>query len=657
MFTDGFGFVGSSSEYLVTAGDRWDRELVAHTVVDDQLVVEPPVILRIEPVVRVDLLQVANRFGSPFVGIPEQERGERTAAGVGEVRHTRNARLKEAESSPAADVLLAEAVGLLAIVGEAGLDRVRAPGEGQVVLDREPRLLGAVVRHAAPRRELGELDRAHVLVAFHRIRNADPLLPVLVDVGRERVLVERVHAHRQVIDDARAGPVPTHPVKVAVKGGLLNVVERHREPGGAARAGLRVVARPVEEVGDAMPGAQRVVDFHAVLVRVLDRAAVFGNVVVVDVPEGAGHAPLPVRDEHRARQRGVLPCHGAEAFGGNHIVGERIPYEPGAARIRPRGRRIVDRDPTPLAVDPIREVAVPHFGRGHRAERGVAALLVVKAFVRREEERAVSSVVQLAEHHRTTKRSTEVALLVDALRLFEEPLGVQRIMPEEPVGRALQGVRAGFRRERDAAAAGLAELRLEAVRFDRELGNRLQRWCEKCCFGDIGLPVRVDGHTIQRRAERASLAAPQRYRRGADPASGLRLGHRGNQIERAAHRAADHQRQLVNQPVRHRGRDLRVFGLQRRVLGDDVHGLGHRAEIHRDVDAGRCAGRENNPLDDCLPETFQSGLEPIGARRQVGDVEPPRFRRDDSGGDVCPGVDHFDRDARHGRLGLVCHDP
>ena len=35
-------------------------------------------------------------------------------------------------------------------------------------------------------------------------------LPVLIDVGRERVLVEGIRADRQVIHDARSNPVPAH---------------------------------------------------------------------------------------------------------------------------------------------------------------------------------------------------------------------------------------------------------------------------------------------------------------------------------------------------------------------------------------------------------------------------------------------------------------
>ena len=126
---------------------------------------------------------------------------------------------QEAEAGPAADVLLAEAVGLLPVEGEAGLDRVRALADREVVLDREPRLLRPVVGRAAPRRELGEGDDAEVLVAIDRIRDADPLvLPVLIDVRRERVLVERVHADAQVIHHARPDdPVPAAAVQIAVE--------------------------------------------------------------------------------------------------------------------------------------------------------------------------------------------------------------------------------------------------------------------------------------------------------------------------------------------------------------------------------------------------------------------------------------------------------
>jgi len=131
-----------------------------------------------------------------------------------------NIMLQEAESSPAADVLLAEAVGLLAIVGEAGLDRVRAPGERQIILDGESRLLRAVVRRGPPRRKFGESEDAEVLVAIDRIRNADSLIaPTPIDIRRERILIERIGADTQVIDHARTDdPVPAPAVKVPIEG-------------------------------------------------------------------------------------------------------------------------------------------------------------------------------------------------------------------------------------------------------------------------------------------------------------------------------------------------------------------------------------------------------------------------------------------------------
>ena len=345
-----------------------------------------------------------------------------------------------------------------------------------------------------------------------------------------------------------------------------------------------------------MPAAERVIDLDAELVGLLDRAPVFGHEVVVHVAERARHEPRPVRQQHRSGQRDVLLRHGAEPLHRNPVVGERVADESGAIGVGACRRRVVNRDSPSLAVDPVRKISVPHFRRRHAAEGGVAALLVVEALVRHEEKRAVPPVVHSRDPDRTTERSPDVPLFVDALRLLEESLLVQRVVTEEAIRRSLQDVGPGLRRERDAATAGLPELRLESVGLDREFGNRLERRREKRRFGDVGLPVGVDGHAIQGCPECPALSAPERDRRVPDTASGLRLGHGGDEIERAAHRAADDERKLVDQSVRHRGRNLRVLGLQRGVLGDDVHQLGHRAEVERHVDTGRQSGGEDDSL-------------------------------------------------------------
>ena len=218
------------------------------------------------------------------------------------------------------------------------------------------------------------------------------------------------------------------------------VVERFRQAVGAVRSRSGPVGRPVEQVGHAMPAAERVIDLDAELVGLLDRAAVFGREVVVDVAECARDEPLPVGHQHRPGQRDVLLRHGAESLDRNPVVRERVADEPRAIRVGARRRRIVDGDSPPLAVDPVREVSVPHFRRGHAAEGGVAARLVVEPLVRREEERAVPSVVHARDPDRPAERSPVVPLLVDALRLLEEALLVQRIVTEEPVPRSLQDV-------------------------------------------------------------------------------------------------------------------------------------------------------------------------------------------------------------------------
>ena len=74
---------------------------------------------------------------------------------------------------------------------------------------------------------------------------------------------------------------------------------------------------------------------------------------------------------------------------------------------------------------------------------------------------------------------------------------------------------------------------------------------------------------------------------------------------------------------------LRVFGLQRGVLGDDVHRLGHRAEVQRHVDTRGGAGGEDDARDDRGAEPLERGFDAIGPRRQVGRAEAARVGRDD----------------------------
>ena len=127
--------------------------------------VHPPVVLHVEPVIWVDLLQIANRLGAARVRGAEQERRERVPAGVGERGGAGNAGLEEAETGPAPEVLLPEAVRLLTVVGEATLDGVRAGADRQVVFYRKPRLQPAQPAAGAAGADFTDVVQARIYVA------------------------------------------------------------------------------------------------------------------------------------------------------------------------------------------------------------------------------------------------------------------------------------------------------------------------------------------------------------------------------------------------------------------------------------------------------------------------------------------------------------
>src|SRR5688500_5910267 len=73
---------------LIRVLARRSRELVASAIIDHDLVIQTPVVLRVEGPVRIDLPDVSKRLGTACVGDAEKERSERRTAGVGEVRTT-----------------------------------------------------------------------------------------------------------------------------------------------------------------------------------------------------------------------------------------------------------------------------------------------------------------------------------------------------------------------------------------------------------------------------------------------------------------------------------------------------------------------------------------------------------------------------------------
>jgi len=72
VLVTGLIFVGSKSEVLIAPGDRRLRVLVTQAVVDHELLVHAPVVLRVEPVIRINLLQISDGSVRPESAQPSR---------------------------------------------------------------------------------------------------------------------------------------------------------------------------------------------------------------------------------------------------------------------------------------------------------------------------------------------------------------------------------------------------------------------------------------------------------------------------------------------------------------------------------------------------------------------------------------------------------
>src|SRR5207247_5991140 len=87
----------------------------------------------------------------------------------------------------------------------------------------------------------------------------------------------------------------------------------------------------------------------------------------------------------------------------------------------------------------------------------------------------VREVVRHVQLHRTANRAAELLPLLRRLRASQEVRGHPVRRPPESVGAALEPVRAALGDDADRAGAGLAGLRLEAVRDDLQLLDDVER--------------------------------------------------------------------------------------------------------------------------------------------------------------------------------------
>src|SRR6185436_10137623 len=129
---------------------RRQSSLPPDAEIQGQAAADAPVVLRVAGVVWPLLRDVPDGVDAAVGGPSEQERGERVAAGGGEVGVARDARAEIAEVGAAGDVLAAEAVVPRVLVHAAELECVASFDPGYVVVERHDVVLGPVVGRSAP---------------------------------------------------------------------------------------------------------------------------------------------------------------------------------------------------------------------------------------------------------------------------------------------------------------------------------------------------------------------------------------------------------------------------------------------------------------------------------------------------------------------------
>ena len=415
---------------------------------------------------------------------------------------------------------------------------------------------------------VGEVDQREQHVGPGHVAQADARAPALIAVVRGAQLIPVVVPERDAVHQRRRDhAIPVEAIDVGVRVLVAEVVERHRQ------AAARAVARrhdqhfaPVHQEAEAILARQVVIDLDAELVpRVgVDLVARRVGEVVADARQVGPHR----------RQLDHLAADAAEALDRDLVVRERIADEAGAVRVGPRRRRIVDGNQLAARVAPLREVAVVHRrdrdGDGLRRRRRLVAVGLVGG----EEERLVAAVVQLRDHHGAAEHAAEIVLrdlrLGASERLAEEVVGVEGVVAHELEDLAAPLVGARARDEADRAAAGMAELRLEPVGVDRELGDGLdRRRVERRPEALLERRARRGRHAVDRQIPAAFLAAADDDVAAAAVAAGAGLGLRRDQaeVERRSQLAADDERQVLDELAADRGRHLDAVGLDLPRLG------------------------------------------------------------------------------------------
>ena len=410
----------------------------------------------------------------------------------------------------------------------------------------------------------------------------------------------------------------------------------------------------MEQESDPVLARQVVVQFEAELVpRVRLDAVTRGVREIVQHTREVG--------PHRGQRQNV-PRDGTEARERNLVAWERVAHEPRTIRIDARRRRVVDGDEIAARVTPVRKITVVHPGRGNGHDRRRGSGLVAITLVRCEEKRLVPAVIQARYLDRTAKHAAEVVLLDDRLRppqrLAEVIDCVQLVAPEEFEGLPAPVVAARPRDEAHGAAARVAELCLEAVGIDGELGNgfdrrRIERGPETL----LEWRARRRRNAVDRQVPAALLASADDdvAATAVTARAGLRLRRNQAEVQRRSQLSADDERQILDELAGDGGRDLDAVGLNLPGLDRDGDGVLQPADRQRLIHARGATGCELDILDRLRPKPFRRDDDDVGADLELRNGVGALVRRRDGAFEIRRDVNGFHRGVGDDAAGTVGH--
>ncbi len=137
------------------------------------------------------------------------------------------------------------------------------------------------------------------------------------------------------------------------------------------------------------------------------------------------------------------------------IPGKGIAYHPAVPGQLP-GQRVEKLDRAALVDQALGEIPLPLQGRGDPGRHGIAALAVARTLEIQEEESFIAPPIDLGDPDRSAQGKAEHVVMKHALglsKVIRAPVvGVQLVVAEELVDRAVEIVGARARHQRDGAA-------------------------------------------------------------------------------------------------------------------------------------------------------------------------------------------------------------